>query len=237
MLRKTLYLANPYGFSDQAEQGPLAALVDAYGAAGHGDAAFVVDRDVVCLGESVPTRTPTGWWDAYVRFSGESLGELLRSTEFAIVANNLLDKAYRSAFTENAAWLGAPRTISMTRPSRSDFGDSGVDRSEDKRNAVHPPSRRRQALTVPPPAAPGSAAPHGMRPGTRASGGRPGRPVPCPSRRPGSPGCRTPSPRGCPRPRTSRWSSITPCRRCCRPHSGLASTLAKWIGRPAKIPL
>ena len=39
---------------------------------------------------------------------------LERSTEFSIVANNLLDKAYLSAITENAAWLGAPRTVSMT---------------------------------------------------------------------------------------------------------------------------
>ena len=52
--------------------------------------------------------------DAYISFSGEALSDLLRSTEFAIVANNLLDKAYLSAITENAAWLGAPRTISMT---------------------------------------------------------------------------------------------------------------------------
>ncbi len=52
--------------------------------------------------------------DAYVTFSGEALSELLRSTEFSIVANNLLDKAYLSAITENAAWLGAPRTVSMT---------------------------------------------------------------------------------------------------------------------------
>ena len=52
--------------------------------------------------------------DAYVRFSGEGLSDLLRSTEFSIVANNLLDQAYLSAITENAAWLGAPRTISMT---------------------------------------------------------------------------------------------------------------------------
>ena len=52
--------------------------------------------------------------DAYVNFSGEALSDLLRSTEFSIVANNLLDKAYLSAITENAAWLGAPRTISMT---------------------------------------------------------------------------------------------------------------------------
>ena len=52
--------------------------------------------------------------DAYVRFSGEALSDLLRSTEFSIVANNLGDKAFLSAITENAAWLGAPRTISMT---------------------------------------------------------------------------------------------------------------------------
>ena len=52
--------------------------------------------------------------DAYVSFSGEALSDRLRSTEFSIVANNLLDKAYLSAITENAAWLGAPRTVSMT---------------------------------------------------------------------------------------------------------------------------
>ena len=52
--------------------------------------------------------------DAYVSFSGEALGPLLRSTEFSLVANNLLDRAYLSAITENAAWLGAPRTVSMT---------------------------------------------------------------------------------------------------------------------------
>ena len=52
--------------------------------------------------------------DAYVGFSGEALSDLLRSTEFSIVANNLLDEAYLSAITENAAWLGAPRTVSMT---------------------------------------------------------------------------------------------------------------------------
>ena len=52
--------------------------------------------------------------DAYVSFSGEALDPLLRSTEFSLVANNLLDRAYLSAITENAAWLGAPRTVSMT---------------------------------------------------------------------------------------------------------------------------
>ncbi len=52
--------------------------------------------------------------DTYARLSGESLSRLLRSTEFSLVANNLFDRTYLSAITENAAWLGASRTISMT---------------------------------------------------------------------------------------------------------------------------
>ncbi|MXX76183.1 MAG: TonB-dependent receptor [Holophagales bacterium] len=52
--------------------------------------------------------------DAYVTFSGEVLSDLLRSTTFELVANNLLDEAYLSAITENAAWLGASRSVSMT---------------------------------------------------------------------------------------------------------------------------
>ncbi len=52
--------------------------------------------------------------DTYVSLSGEVLGQSLRSTEFSLVANNLLNESYLSAITENAAWLGGPRTISMT---------------------------------------------------------------------------------------------------------------------------
>ena len=52
--------------------------------------------------------------DAYASLSGESLGRLFRSMEFSLVANNLFDETYLSAITENAAWLGAARTISMT---------------------------------------------------------------------------------------------------------------------------
>ena len=52
--------------------------------------------------------------DAYLTFSGEVLSDLLRSTEFSLVANNVLDEAYLSAITENAAWLGASRSVSMT---------------------------------------------------------------------------------------------------------------------------
>ena len=44
--------------------------------------------------------------DAYVSFGGEALSDLSQSTEFSIVANNLLDTPYLSAITENAAWLG-----------------------------------------------------------------------------------------------------------------------------------
>ena len=70
----------------------------------------------VCRVDARRIPTNASYWlvDAYVSFSGEALSELLRSTEFSIVANNLFDKAYLSAITENAAWLGAPRTISMT---------------------------------------------------------------------------------------------------------------------------
>ncbi|MDE2751371.1 MAG: TonB-dependent receptor [Gemmatimonadota bacterium] len=52
--------------------------------------------------------------DAYISFRGEAPGDLFRSTEFSIVANNVLDSPYLSAITENAAWLGASRTVSMT---------------------------------------------------------------------------------------------------------------------------
>ena len=60
--------------------------------------------------------TTDEYWmvDAYLTFSGEVLSELLRSTEFSLVANNVLDEAYLSAITENAAWLGASRSVSMT---------------------------------------------------------------------------------------------------------------------------
>jgi hypothetical protein len=60
--------------------------------------------------------TTDEYWmvDAYLTFSGEVLSELLRSTEFSLVANNVLDEAYLSAITENAAWLGASRSVSVT---------------------------------------------------------------------------------------------------------------------------
>ena len=60
--------------------------------------------------------TADAYWmvDAYIGLSGDALGHVFRSTDFSIVANNLGNAAYLSAITENAAWLGGPRTISMT---------------------------------------------------------------------------------------------------------------------------
>ena len=52
--------------------------------------------------------------DAYVSLSGEALGHLFGSTEFSLIANNLFNESYLSTITENAAWLGAPRTVSLT---------------------------------------------------------------------------------------------------------------------------
>ena len=64
---------------------------------------------------TAPWYTDTYWTaDAYVSLRGDALSDLLRSTEFSLVANNLSDTAYLSAITENAAWLGAPRTVSMS---------------------------------------------------------------------------------------------------------------------------
>jgi len=51
---------------------------------------------------------------AYVSFSSEVLSDLLRSTGFAIGANNLLDKPYLSTITENGARRGAPQSISVS---------------------------------------------------------------------------------------------------------------------------
>ena len=51
--------------------------------------------------------------DAYLTFSLESMSDRLASAEVSLVANNLLDASYLSAIVENAAWIGAPRTLAM----------------------------------------------------------------------------------------------------------------------------
>ena len=43
----------------------------------------------------------------------EGLTDHFESAEASLVANNLFDASYLVASVENAAWLGAPNTISM----------------------------------------------------------------------------------------------------------------------------
>ena len=45
--------------------------------------------------------------------SVKSLTVRFESAEVSLVVNNLFDASYLAAIVENAAWLGAPRTISM----------------------------------------------------------------------------------------------------------------------------
>lgn len=51
--------------------------------------------------------------DAYLTFSLGSVSDRLSSAAVSLVANNLLDASYLSAIVENAAWIGAPRTVAM----------------------------------------------------------------------------------------------------------------------------
>ena len=51
--------------------------------------------------------------DAYPTFSVDGLADRFKSTEVSLVANNLFDASYLAAIVENAAWLGASRTLSM----------------------------------------------------------------------------------------------------------------------------
>jgi len=41
------------------------------------------------------------------------VSDRLASAAVSLVANNLLDASYLSAIVENAAWIGAPRTVAM----------------------------------------------------------------------------------------------------------------------------
>ena len=87
--------------------------VDKSGPVGFGFSAKYTSRRRVSL---VADWYADAYWmvDAYATFSGEALGQIFRSTNFSVVAHNLFDVAYLSAITENAAWLGGPRTISLS---------------------------------------------------------------------------------------------------------------------------
>jgi len=52
--------------------------------------------------------------DAYVGVRGEAISDTLHALEFRLVANNLTDESYLGGIATNAAWIGAPRTITFT---------------------------------------------------------------------------------------------------------------------------
>ena len=51
--------------------------------------------------------------DAYFRWSAGQVSERLRGLEIALIANNLFDRTYLATITGQAAFLGAPRTVSL----------------------------------------------------------------------------------------------------------------------------
>ena len=52
--------------------------------------------------------------DAYLTFSLDDISEKLGALELSLVANNLLDKTYLATIAGQGAFLGAPRTISLS---------------------------------------------------------------------------------------------------------------------------
>jgi len=57
-----------------------------------------------------------GYWyiDIYAGVDGEALTDALTGLSFDFVVNNATDERFLSSMPGNAAWLGAPRTISIT---------------------------------------------------------------------------------------------------------------------------
>ena len=57
-----------------------------------------------------------GYWllDAYLTYSLDGVSERLQGLELSLVANNLLDTVYLATIAGEGAFLGAPRTISLT---------------------------------------------------------------------------------------------------------------------------
>jgi len=52
--------------------------------------------------------------DAYLTVSGEGLGGALENATLDLVVNNLTDKTYLGGISGNGAWIGAPRTVTLT---------------------------------------------------------------------------------------------------------------------------
>jgi len=52
--------------------------------------------------------------DVYVGVEGDAISDTLKAVSFRLVANNLTDKSYLGGISSDAAWIGAPRTVSFT---------------------------------------------------------------------------------------------------------------------------
>ncbi|MEE4361465.1 MAG: TonB-dependent receptor [Pseudomonadales bacterium] len=52
--------------------------------------------------------------DVYVTVNGEGFGGMLENATLDLVVNNLADKTYLAGISGNGAWLGAPRTATLT---------------------------------------------------------------------------------------------------------------------------
>ncbi|BBC74355.1 TonB-dependent receptor [Altererythrobacter sp. B11] len=52
--------------------------------------------------------------DVYIGVNGEGISDVLKSMSFRLVANNVTDESYLGGISSDAAWIGAPRTVSFT---------------------------------------------------------------------------------------------------------------------------
>lgn len=52
--------------------------------------------------------------DVYVGATVDNLGNMVKSANFKLLVNNAFDKEHLGTIAENAAWLGGPRTVSLS---------------------------------------------------------------------------------------------------------------------------
>lgn len=52
--------------------------------------------------------------DAYLGVRGEAIADVLKAIDLSLVVNNALDADYIGGISGNAAWIGAPRTVTFT---------------------------------------------------------------------------------------------------------------------------
>jgi hypothetical protein len=52
--------------------------------------------------------------DAYIGVRGEAISDMFKAVDLTLVVNNALDADYLGGISGNAAWIGAPRTVTFT---------------------------------------------------------------------------------------------------------------------------